>query len=333
MSKSRTLIITNGSVAAALLKINKAADAYLPWDDILHEGPVPFCNSLQELSAVRIRFLEDRYDVTDQSTANAFKWRDALIAEHESFNRIELWFEHDLCDQLQLIQILDYFAGSRLSDGKLFLIQADDYLAMQPPEDIMELHKIRAPVTPAQYATAQLAWQAFREPTPERWSDLLDQDLTALPWLAETVTRMLEELPSAREGLSRTELEFLSKIAGKDWYARKGVGMFLGTQAEPWFVGDWTLFNLLDEFMKARQPLIKPLKGTWTARDTVERDLFMKSKVVVTPLGIDLITGKADRIAVNSIDRWWGGTHLTADNCWRWDSAARKLVAPQPSNA
>lgn len=333
MGKSNTLIITNGSVAASLLKINKAADVYLSWDDILHEGPVPNCDSLNELTAIRSRFLEDRYQVRDRSTANGLEKRNDLISRHHEFDRIELWFEHDLFDQLQLIQILDFFADTDLSVGKLFLIQADDYLGMQTPEDIMGFHKLCALVTQAQLDTAQVAWRAFGEPTPQGWAALLNEDLDALPWLAGAVARMLEELPSARTGLSRTELEFLSKIAGKNWNARKCVGMFLGTQAEPWFIGDWTLFNLLNEFMKAEETLIQPLKGMWTARNADERDQFMKSKVVLTPLAHDLIAGNADQTAVNGIDRWWGGTHLTTDNCWRWDSSAGKLVAPFPLDA
>ena len=32
---------------------------------------------------------------------------------HADFDRIELWFEHDLYDQLQLLQILAFFADER----------------------------------------------------------------------------------------------------------------------------------------------------------------------------------------------------------------------------
>ena len=102
----------------------------------------------------------------------------------------------------------------------------------------------------------------------------------------------------------------------------------MGEQPDPAFVGDWSLFNLLTTFAQELRSLIEHLKVRWTSQDKDERDLFMNSKVILTPLALDLIAGKADRIAVNGIDRWWGGCHLTADSCWRWDSTARELVAP-----
>ena len=38
-------------------------------------------------------------------------------------------------------------------------------------------------------------------------------------------------------------------------------------------------------------------------------------------------------IAVNGIDRWWAGTHLTGHDCWRWDSIARHIVPPGGEDA
>lgn len=336
MGKSKTLVITNGSVAAALLKINKAADVYLSWDDILHEGPVPYCSSLQELSSIRAKFLERRYSSPDGGTTAVFKDRDDMIGRHSEFDRIELWFEHDLYDQLQLIQILDQFAGFNLTAGKLSLIQSDRYLGEQLPENIMGLRELCAPVTAAQLSAGELAWRAFRQPAPVTWATLINVDastLPCLPWLQPAIIRMLEELPSAHNGLTRTEAGFIEILARKTWPAGRGIGQYLADQPEPRFIGDWTLFNLLTEWMRLPTPLIEPIAGDWTGHDQEKRKQFMKSKVVLTPLAHELIAGKADQIAVNGIDRWWGGTHLTTDNCWRWDSAARQLVAPLPTNA
>jgi hypothetical protein len=37
---------------------------------------------------------------------------------------------------------------------------------------------------------------------------------------------------------------------------------------------------------------------------------------------------KADRVRLLGIDRWIGGTHVTADAAWRWDPAAELLIKP-----
>ncbi len=328
MADDKTLIITNGSVAAALLKINKAADSYLTWDDILHEGPVPLCDSLAELTEVRNRYLNQRFALASDDQVDMLAIRNAVVAEHDRFGRIELWFEHDLYDQLQLIQILDHFAGAGLPDGKLILIQADDYLGHQTPENIMRFRDLAAPVSSTQLTTATAAWTAFRQATPEAWTQLLDDDLACLPWLKPAVLRMLQELPSAANGLTRLEAEFMRRFAGKDWAVRKCVGMYLGTQPDPAFVGDWTLFNLLNDFQRFQDPLIEPLQGRFAPTDDAERASFDQSVVKLTPFAEDLLAGKADQIAVNGIDRWWGGTHLTTDRCWRWDTPAHALIAP-----
>jgi hypothetical protein len=40
-----------------------------------------------------------------------------------------------------------------------------------------------------------------------------------------------------------------------------------------------------------------------------------------------LLKRQADFSKHNAIDRWWGGTRLTNDRLWRWDSANRVLIA------
>jgi hypothetical protein len=44
----------------------------------------------------------------------------------------------------------------------------------------------------------------------------------------------------------------------------------------------------------------------------------------VTEFGKAVLAHKADFTDHNPIDRWWGGTHLTNDNLWRWNPALTK---------
>ncbi|WP_169822890.1 hypothetical protein [Methyloligella halotolerans] len=48
----------------------------------------------------------------------------------------------------------------------------------------------------------------------------------------------------------------------------------------------------------------------------------------LSEFGKAVVMGEADRYSENSIDRWWGGTHLTDDNLWRWDREAQELIPP-----
>jgi len=48
----------------------------------------------------------------------------------------------------------------------------------------------------------------------------------------------------------------------------------------------------------------------------------------LTGAGERVLRGESDRVELLGLDRWLGGTHLTADNAWRWDSHGLRLVAP-----
>jgi len=40
-----------------------------------------------------------------------------------------------------------------------------------------------------------------------------------------------------------------------------------------------------------------------------------------------VLAGRADQIALNGIDRWIGGVHLTGrDGGWRWDDGTETVV-------
>src|SRR4051812_16357174 len=101
------LHVTNGTVAAADLR---GLGEVLSWDDVLDEGPVPAL-APDALREVRALFLA-RAGLTDATTARArLAARDARLDAVDFSTRLVLWFEDDLHDQLQLIQILDRLAA------------------------------------------------------------------------------------------------------------------------------------------------------------------------------------------------------------------------------
>jgi hypothetical protein len=48
----------------------------------------------------------------------------------------------------------------------------------------------------------------------------------------------------------------------------------------------------------------------------------------LTEFGKAVLAGDENFRRHNSIDRWWGGTHLTNERLWRWDPETRSLIAP-----
>jgi len=48
----------------------------------------------------------------------------------------------------------------------------------------------------------------------------------------------------------------------------------------------------------------------------------------LTAEGERVLGGESDRVAALGVDRWVGGTHVTASAVWRWDASRRRVVPP-----
>ncbi len=305
---STLLHVTNGESAGNTLRQTALGGAVLSWQDVLHEGPVPDVPPA-ELRAVRARFLSECGWGAERSLLESFERRDRLFEQAlEGGTDVVLWFEHDLYDQLQLLQAL-VLAG----DSRLELIQADADLGPLPPDGLEALWPQRRPVTLHTRALASEAWEAFRAPEPTGLVELAGHDTPSLPHLGSAMRRLLEELPDARTGLSRTERQLLEPLLHGP---RLPFELFLASQSreEAAFLGDAWAWKRLAELV----PLVEELPPPPPPGDPRE---FTATRVRLTQLGRGVLEGKADRLDAAPIDRWLGGTHLDGTQDWRWDGA------------
>jgi hypothetical protein len=324
----RTLIITNGDIAAEKMREARINGEILPWRDVLHEGPVPQVASLEELSAIRADYLAFRGWGDVGAIGAVFAGRDAVMRGLSQFSDVTLWFEHDLYDQLQLLQVLDFLAGAAGLTRRCHLIQTGSFIGAGEAHRLRMHLKLKQPVSAAQLDLAQAAWAAFCAPSPERWAALLRYDTTPLPFLRSAILRQLEEFPGL-SGLSRTEAFILRSV-------RRGIAdpatLFAAYQdaEEARFMGDWSFYALLDSLASGAAPFIAGLKGgpysPWFEEG--QRETYFGSQLRLTGLGVTTIDGKKDALAFRRLDRWMGGVHLSNDRCWRWDGEARRLLAP-----
>lgn len=282
---------------------------HLPWRDVLHEGPVPTQGSLSEVSAVRAQYLGSAGYGNPIKLQHDFSKRDAVLAKCHDYEEIVLWFEHDLYDQLQLLQILDYLAEQRLQPGKVQLIQSDDFLGMLAPEELMALQNKRRPVNAATFRLAREVWTAYRQPTPEPLFELHDRVTSEMRHLHGAVKRLFEEYPDARTGLSRTEAQIVETVADGT-HRKDDIFRLSQLREEAVYLGDSTFYRYLDRLADSPAALLERVDDGFRA----------------TPLGRRVIAGE-DWLAHHPIERWIGGVHLTPQTLWRWDSGAR---APRP---
>ncbi|WP_350334040.1 DUF1835 domain-containing protein [Coralliovum pocilloporae] len=326
------LIITNGDSAASLLEEAKLADTVLPWRDVLHEGPLPQDKQGPDFWAVRADYLASQFGGARDEILKDFEDRHAILENHEAFERIELWFEHDLYDQLQLIECLTVLADLN-AINKTYLVQSPTFLSMKTAETIGDLLSLRVPVAPAALVSAQKAWLAVRSSNPQAIETMRADEITDLMFLRPALKRLLQEYPGP-EGLSRTERQILYSID-------RGIsrtGMLFAralNMEEAAFMGDLSFYTILSSMQHCAFPLVQGLSEPFSSAvmdDGERRKAFITSNLELTQTGKDALNGKLDIIGLNGIDRWIGGHHLKGLPCWRWDDENERLVAPPLSH-
>ena len=309
------LHITNGDS----VQLNEAGlgGAVLYWRDVLHEGPVPAGLTLEKLTVVRARFLARYGAQREAEILEIMKARDRSLQTFREFEEVVLWFEHDLYDQLQLIQILEWFSQQDLGKTSLSLIQSDQYLGPMTAEQLTPLFPGRRRVTDAELQLAQRAWIAFRSPTPTALVEMISMDSSALPFLKSALVRHLEQFPSDVNGTSRTERQILEIVEG----GVSNVGaIFRADQGkeERIFMGDLPFFSYVQGLVEISVPLLEIIR---------DGNPFSKTEVRITPRGRKVLHNEEDHIRLNGIDRWLGGVRMQGTKAWRWGSSGLKPPA------
>ncbi|MGI9487243.1 MAG: DUF1835 domain-containing protein [Geminicoccaceae bacterium] len=321
------LIITNGDSAVDLMREAGIKADILPWRDVLHEGPVPETECLEQLSAHRAPFLANIFGLSSSKEVSDFERRDRTLRRCADYDEITLWFEHDLYDQLQLLQLLDFF-HQELGSLPVYLVQADDYLGLQTPDGINEFKALKTAVSGEQMALAALIFGVFRKPEPAELAGYLDRDLSPLPHMKAALERLFEDLPDSRNGLSRTQRQILTVIEREGQPPKQLFGAVQAME-EAVFMGDWSFWRCLEETAFNRSPLVNGLPCRFSASlADEERRRYLDADLSLTDAGRAVLRGEADHAKLNDVDRWLGGTHILSDMIWRWDPDANALIAP-----
>ena len=324
---TQRLNITNGDSAAGTLSEAGIAGKIVAWRDVLHEGPVDSSLTLNALSKERARFISERGWGDFAHVSGDFAERDKVIQHLDYFDEVVLWFEDDLYDQLQLIQVLDFFSRGSPRRKKVTLIQVDGYIPPLSSAELLKLDAARTQVTTQQYALAQKAWKAFGSDNPSAILRLLGEDLSALPYLGFALWRHLEEFPSVANGLSRSEREALTAI---EQGHKTPVAAFLevATKQESIFLGDIIFYSYLERLSGRKNPLLTWASGGAVVSPTAKNSReFVKRELQVTPLGRQVLAGEKNWQQINTESRWLGGVEIgPGAGGWRWDPGERVLV-------
>jgi hypothetical protein len=267
------LHVANGDHALAVLRKAGLPGDAVAWSDVLDQGPVRGVPGTAEFRDARAQWLSANGAGTpEQVQAQLEAWDGAL---RRPSDETVLWFEADLTCQLALLH-------------HLVLVDASAVVTQDPvpfQKDFAALLEQRRHYDRAQ---ARKAWDAVSAPDPSAIAAL---DLSGLPpQMGPALRRLLEELPEARSGLSRTERAILEEEAS---FPR----------------------------VQAREPVpwITDLFFANTVSALHEAGMFDE------PARSDCLEGRLD-YRTRAADRWVGGVLLSGPRCFRWDGS--RVAAP-----
>ena len=328
------LHVTNGESAGNSLRQTALGGAVLPWQDVLHDGPVPAVPR-PELLQVRAGFLSDCGWGSRRAILSSLERRDRqLIEALRGGSHVVLWFEHDLYDQLQL---LDALALAHEAGASPELIVVDAFpgkpsfrgLGELSPDELETLWPTRREAAAEALDEAASAWDAVRAAEPTALAEWSARGSAELPFVAPALRRLLAELPELTDGLSGTERHALQAIAAG---ARTPTAAFIEAQRleDAPFLGDAWFYRALAALGGGQARLVETEEGDPLPPPPPLSDgqVFSRLPLRLTEEGQRVLRGESDRVDLLGVDRWIGGTHVTPDNAWRWDQAEQVLVPP-----
>jgi hypothetical protein len=325
----KRLILTSRS--GADLAPSDLADVAIPFVFRFVGGPLPSPDELTTYVAAR----SEKHGPGSHWSDFVSRWRQAnkgrkdlrLVEFCQPYETVELWFDPDPNDQLQLIWLLDFFCSHPETAAKLRLRLVDFELTGATPEKLGRRQVPAVDVTKHELQIASVTWRAYRATTPKACFDLLGRDLSALPLLRPALLDLLEELPSSATGLGATEMRLLELIARG--YSLTNALFYLRQLRQRRVFDSWEIGVLLEGLAHGPTPAVAGLDDelrTIRRENYRDRDAaYKRSRLSLTEFGKAIVAHKDDFSRHNPIDRWWGGTRLTSHRLWRWDPV---LIAP-----
>jgi len=325
------LHIHNGDCSAAIARNSNLPGEHLAWREALICGPAPSGLNEDQWRRRRAKHLADAYDRDGEECEKDLRQQDEALSKFSAHEEVVLWFEHDLFCQIHLVYLLNWFSQRDRAKTKLSLIcigafpGIEDFrgLGQLTGEQMASLFGDRHDVTPAELELGAKAWAAYSSADPRDIVTLLTEDTSALPYLDAALQKHLARFPSLRNGLGQIENRALEFIAGGA--ATFGSLFSEFGKAEPIYgLGDAQLMLLLRQLATGPQPLliISNDDGPNTSSGSGLSGISFK----LTKHGESVVRGDDDHVALNGIDTWLGGVHLTGNYAaWCWNEQAARL--------
>ncbi|MGI8642740.1 MAG: hypothetical protein ACR2LS_01295 [Thermomicrobiales bacterium] len=326
--QQQLLHVTNGDIVAGKITQAGLGEHVLPWRDVLSEGPVPAKLSLINLAHRRSKFIEAAGWAPYRETRQAMAERDSELLRFKDYDGVVFWFEHDLTDQLQMLQALERFATRGDEGTPMWLVTTDRFpdvdrfvgIGQLRPDQLPELYAQRRELVHEDFRAARRAWEVFRSPDPRIIEEVLLEDTSRFPYLASALRRHVEQFPGADDGLSGTERDILTLLSEQP---REAGALFAAAQAreDAPFLSDLAFQLHVDRLMSGARPLVQAGDDA-DSSDNLGLELTARGKAV--------LSGSETYADADYPARWLGGVEMNPVTVpWRWDRAASRIISAE----
>jgi hypothetical protein len=311
------LHILNGDAPRPAMEQSSVPGTLSAWPDVLHDGPTPLATG-EEWIRARCTYLASAMSEEDEAMLQRYRASDAVLESWRERDEVVFWLEHDLFDQLLLIRHLWWLttnAADRARHATRFsLVCGSDYIGLLKPDQFRPRFDARQPITREQIEIGSAAWEAYCSGDPMRLlrfaaAEHGEQD-RHLPYLRAAIRRLLEEFPAASNGLARSERQIL-EVLSEGPRTPEQTFVAASRLEEAIYMGDLSFWEIVKSMSEGPHPLV--------ALDVRARpDRLPDGVLGITEAGRAVLAGRADRVALNGISRWLGGTLLSPNRVWRW---------------
>ena len=187
------LHIHNGDSSAGTAKAAQIPGEHVAWREALVCGPSPEMTSEEDFFDLRARHLSEAYNIPLEKCLGELRAMHEVLATFSEHDEVVLWFEHDLFCQVQLVYLLNWFAGRELGQTRLKLVCVNEFPGVQPfhglgqlnEEQLRSLFPGRSEIATAQFELGVRSGQAYTSPDA-RSKDFLRR---ATAWAASKTRR------------------------------------------------------------------------------------------------------------------------------------------------
>lgn len=213
---SSQLHITNGDILTNKLNTLKLEGDIITWREMLCEGKTETNVGSESFWKTRFEFLNKNYKISKTWFIDKTLKEYRTLCNHKQEDRIVLWFDFDLFDQINMLAVISWLKTHR-PYAEISLVSSEGEedsleilgLGELTDEQLRKLYTNRTLLTQDDIEYADYVWQLYCSDNPIRLENLKDFDSFQFSHLSGAIEAHLMRFPTIRNGLNEVENNIL----------------------------------------------------------------------------------------------------------------------------